>query len=428
MRHATFRRYVRSLAVVVGGGLLLTAGFSAVVNPFNLYEGWRIAGVNDYKYRLIKYQRLIKPAEVRRLQPECLILGTSRMQTAIDPGHPGWRGCRTYNLALNNAGIYESLRYFQHAAAMQPPRDVVLELEQIWGDQTQSGFSEERLAVKPDGTPNRHWWRVYLNDLAAGLLSMEALRASWNTIAPRYERRSPGPEDGFWEYTPVDRKMLRHGQRALFRQLEQEAFGARRAPGMQGPVSYRLARAADSPREADSHAGGYRHLRAILRAAHHNNVRLHLVIAPSHARLWNGFLEVGSWTDFEARKRMMVFINEDEARRANREPFPLWDFSGFNSCTTEPVPADDDRQARMQWYFEAQHFTKELGNLMLDRILGYRDPGRRVPEDFGVRIDSRNIDAHLAAIRAAGDEWRRTHPEDVAEIARFGRGHATRAD
>lgn len=416
------------MSAVVGGGLLFAAGFSAVINPFNLYEGLRIPGVNDYKYRLIKYQRLIKPAEVRRLQPECLILGTSRMQTAVDPAHPGWRGCRAYNLALNNAGIYESLRYFQHAAAIRQPQQVILELEQIWGDQTQSGFSEERLAVHPDGSPNRQWWRVYASDLSAALLSMEALRAGWNTIVPSYERRARGPEDGFWEYTPFDRKMLRYGQHAMFRQLEQTAFGGRRAAGSGRPVSFRDAPAARPPRTADSHAGGYRHLRSILRAAHQGNVRLHLVIAPSHARLWNGFLEAGSWTGFEERKRMMVLINEDEARRANRQPFPLWDFSGFNSCTTESVPADGDRQTRMRWYFEAQHFTKELGDLMLDRILDYRDAGRHVPEDFGARIDSRNIDAHLAAIRAAGDEWRRLHPEDVAEMKDRGQRRPRRAE
>lgn len=419
MRQMVFHRYVRSLAAVVGGGLALLAGFNALVNPFNLYDGVRIRGFNDYKYRLVKYQRLIKPAEVRRLRPECLVLGTSRMQVALDPEHPGWNGCRTYNLALNNAGIYESWRYFQHAAAIQRPQQVVLELDQIWGDVTQTGFSEARLALKADGSPNPRWWRTYADDLAAALLSFEALRAGWHTVFPFYERRSRGPENGFWEYTPKNRKMLRRGQRNLFRSIEQEAFGGQRLPRPVRPVSFQGAAVADPPAQADSHAGGYRHVRAILRIAHREDIRMHLVFAPSHARLSNGLLVAGRWIDFEAHRRMMVHINEDEARRVSRDPFPLWDFSGFNRYTTEPVPPEDDREARMRWYWEAQHFTQELGDLMLDRMLGRQDGAPAAPKDFGVWLDSRNIDAHLAQVRAAGDRWRATHPEDVAELERI---------
>lgn len=422
MQRAVFRLYVRGLFILGGGLLLLVAGVNALVNPFNLYEEPRFAGINDYKYMLIKHQRLSKAAEVLRLRPDCLVLGTSRMQVALDPAYPGWGACHAYNLALNNAGIYESLRYFQHAVALRKPKDVILELEQNYGQQTQGGFSEERFVVKPDGSPNPGWWRAYAYDVFTGIVSWEALHASWRTVFPVYQKKPGGPEDGFWEYTPVDGKMLRHGQHALFRALMLEAFGQNRSPRALGPVSFRGAAALTN--DGDTFAGGYEYLRAILALAHREGVRLHLVIPPSHAWLWDGLLEAGSWPGFEMQKRMWVSVNEDEARRAGRAPFPLWDFSGFNAYTTEPVPPADDRETRMRWYWEAQHFTRQLGDRMLDRMLADGAKNPRRADDFGVRLDSRNIEARLAAIRAAGDRWRREYPQDVAEIAALVHGGA----
>jgi len=388
-------------------------GINALVNPFNLYDGLRIRGINDYKYRLVRHQRLSKPAEIHRLQPDCLILGTSRVQIALDPAHPGWGKCSVYNLALNRASIYESMRYYQHAAALQRPKKVVLELEQIYGSQVADGFKEERLLKKADGSSNPLWWRTHIYDIWAGLTSLEALQASWQTVFPFYQRKSAGPEDGFWEYTPVDAKILRQGQRILFRKTEQLAFGEVRDLGRQ--PDFRSATVV--PRGDDSNRGGYQYLRAILRQAYREGTEMHLIFLPQHARYWNRYLEIGRWSAFEARKRMTVFINEDEARLANREPFPLWDFSGFSIYTTEPVPSIDDRVTRMQWHWEATHITKDLGNRVLDRVFGFENDRRPLAQDFGVRLSARNLEAHLWATRVAGDNWRRTHPQDVAEIA-----------
>jgi hypothetical protein len=415
MRGNFFKQYVRGLAAIAGGTLLLVIGINAIINPFNLYDGLRIRGVNDYKYRLIKHQRLSKPAEILRLRPDCLILGTSRVQVGLDPAHPGWGQCRVYNLALNRAGIYESMRYYQHAAALERPQKVVLELGQIYGHLTQGEFKEERLLVKADGSPNRMWWREYAQDIWSGLASLEALRTSWQTVIPSYERRPAGPVDGFWEYTPQDPKMLRHGQRNLFRQIERSALSRKSLREHERPRDFRSA--AVIPRDEDSNGNGYQYLRAILRQAHRDGTQMYLVITPQHARAWYMLLEGEKWSAYEAGKRMMVFINEDEARLANREPFPLWDFSGFNSYTTEPVPAFGDFDTRMHWFWDGHHFTKELGDLVLDRVLGSGDSRQPVTADFGVRLTSRNLEAHISAIRAAGDEWRRTHPKDVAEIA-----------
>lgn len=113
----------------------------------------------------------------------------------------------------------------------------------------------------------------------------------------------------------------------------------------------------------------------------------------------------------------MVKVNEEEAALAGKAPFPLWDFSGFNSLTTEEVPALGDTETRMKWYWESSHYKKELGDLVLDRVLDYSSPNRKVPADFGVLLDSKMLEAHLNQVRIDRDVWRKSHPEDVKEIA-----------
>ena len=70
----------------------------------------------------------------------------------------------------------------------------------------------------------------------------------------------------------------------------------------------------------------------------------------------------------------------------------------------------------MQWYWESSHFKKELGDLVLDRIFAYHEPGRIVPEDFGVQITTANIEAHLAWIREQQKRYHETHPQEVSEV------------
>ena len=115
----------------------------------------------------------------------------------------------------------------------------------------------------------------------------------------------------------------------------------------------------------------------------------------------------------------MVTINEEEALHAGKTPFPLWDFSMYNDFTTEAVPAMADTQSIMHWWLESAHFKKELGDLILDMIFNYHRSGRSMPDDFGVLLNIENIDSHLQKIRIDRQQYRNSHPGDIAEIERL---------
>ena len=111
----------------------------------------------------------------------------------------------------------------------------------------------------------------------------------------------------------------------------------------------------------------------ILRTAGEKETDLQLVIYPVHLLLLLQIQEAGLWPLFEQWKADVAAIS-DEARRHGR-PITLWDFGCPDGFTTEAVPPDGDRKTKMQWYWEAGHFKKELGDRVLERVLG--NEGRR---------------------------------------------------
>ena len=80
-------------------------------------------------------------------------------------------------------------------------------------------------------------------------------------------------------------------------------------------------------------------------------------------------------------------INSDQGGKVE-----VWDFSGVSPETLEAIPTRGDRKTHLNYYWEAGHFKKELGNLVIDRLLGKQN-------DFGIKLDSGNIESWLAEDR-----------------------------
>ena len=76
----------------------------------------------------------------------------------------------------------------------------------------------------------------------------------------------------------------------------------------------------------------------------------------------------------------------------------------------------DDPKARMKWYWDSSHYKKELGDIVLDRMFDGNFSGGGDCPDFGVKLTSQNIDAHLSKLRTDRAKWRASNPVDVAEI------------
>lgn len=387
-------RYLYSLLLTLLLSLLLVAGFNRVVNPYGIFSGPEIAALNRDKPETLTRQRMSKAYGVASRKPEAIILGTSRA-LALDPEHPHWAKLRAYNLALTSSSIYEQWRYLQHAQAINPLQEVVIGMDYfMFNSQTGKNFREARLAVKPDGSAQRNLGGYEMNDLMAGVLSLSALRSSLATIEQQGKVHDPVREKR-------ERIISNGGHRGLFSEMERDLFQT--YAGTSGQRNYAEIGSYDAPGS----------MRRILRLAQQENIRLTLFISPSHARMWEVWRIVGLSKTLEGWKQALVEANGEEAKRAGKTPFPLWDFSGYNSVTTERLPTHNEVEQLMFGYWEGSHYTEEVGTMIFDRLFGFAESVAGFPQDFGVALTSQNIEAHLLQEQRAGEQYRHDYAAEI---------------
>jgi hypothetical protein len=148
--------------------------------------------------------------------------------------------------------------------------------------------------------------------------------------------------------------------------------------------------------EGNRQSPGFSALESVLRIAGQKGVDVQLVIYPYHLLLMLQIESAGLWPLFEEWKADVAALSDGARRRGVR--VTLWDFGCPDRLTAEAVPGDGERKATMQWYWEAGHFKKELGDLVLARIFG---DDQYSGEGFGVQLTSENVATRNNACREA---------------------------
>mgnify|MGYP001162563766 CR=1 FL=1 len=378
------------------------SAFNYVVDPYGIHQFFKKEGFNLNKPAMKSHLRMSKAYAVRNQKPKSIILGTSRAEFGLDPDHEGFIYFPTYNLNLSGGNTYEMLRYFQHANAVSDIKQTILALDFFQFDinnQNSPDFSEERLAVDILGNPTNF---MPMNDILDSLFAFDTLISSIDTVFSQTEKPTY-LRNGLLDPTTTRRVKLLDiiGQRRLFLNNEERYF----------KKTYKNF----SLEIPDKNLNSLEHYRQLLSIAYKTNMDLRILINPAHARQLETLYQSDLWEIFEFWKTKLTEINEMEARISNKQPYPIWDFSGFNIYTTETVPSIYDLKSRMQWYWESSHFKKELGDKVLNTVL-FNQFDQMEVESFGVKINSSNIYLHNSSVRENHKVWKNKNPQDVKEI------------
>ncbi len=402
-----FSRYLKILLGVVVAAIIAVASTNILVDPFALFGAPEVAGLNQRKTETFKHIRLMKAYEMRRVKADALMLGNSRIEMALDPTHPAFRARSQtpYNAALSGGTLYEVLRYLQHADAQQPIKAAVLGLDKVMFElNAQDDFDETILAVSRDGAANHYPFA----QLVRTAMSLDTFDASQRTVQRQsiptaIEYRA----DGMRRPANADNAVVvEGGARAAFLN-KMDKYGAKDG----------------DRRKVGERERAYENFRQLLKYCRTKHIDLHIFIHPLHAWAQENFAALGEGESWVQWKRKLVEIIEEEAG-ADKTSFPLWDFSGYNTVTTEAVPLDRDRAARMKYYWEPLHYTKLTGDLILDRMFGTQDPSRTLPDDFGVLLNAENFDRVNVQNQKAREQFREHFIADLAEIESAMRGGA----
>ena len=348
--------------------LLLVGLFNYSIDPYGVFNTKQYNRINQAKPEQLKNTRFFKAVDVTRIKPITVFLGSSRTEYGLEPTVSSLNNNQpTYNLAFGAATTYELLRYLEHTIYNQPKLElVILGLDEFMFNelhQESSGFSEKRLEKK----------HLTIKDAIDSTLSLQALAASYETI--KFNQKNPEVKT----YTPQGRLYPRLID--MDNNATQYRFAQSLGVYFNSFPQYKL-----SKKSLDN-------LQKIVDLCKKHNIDLKIFISPVHATRLETIYGAGHWEMYEEMKREIVKIA------------PVWDFSGYHEITTEQIDNN------MRNYIDDSHYRKEIGDLVINRILSTSN--ETVPKDFGILVDRDNIETHLQQIRLDRQVWQKEHPEEV---------------
>ncbi len=367
------RTFFATLAVWLVGATLL----NGLVDPFGAYQLLgNDTSLDDYKKT--RGSRIYKAEMITRHPCNTLILGTSRA-FAFDTESPHWENGEVYNAGLAAANVFETFHVFQFALEHADVRRVLFCAEPNSFSNEVSYPDEFTLSrFDPDRSEAAHHIDNLIS-LRTTLLSLKVVgdfaidnRAQFSRLGNRNEFA----------------KSRRHRTRSLFaKQLALDVNSLAFMPYTRERLDL---------------------LRQMVEDCRSRDIEIIVVIPPYHALHLEAMWAVGQWETFESWKRDVVSLLADNPYNRGS----LWDFSGYNRFTTEPVPENDNRNA-MQWYWESSHFKRTLGEKVIQRVTR---GDSNLDTTFGVRLTPGNIDRHLALVRAERQRWLSDHRQEVDRV------------
>lgn len=348
---------------------LVLGSVSLLVDPYGLYGFMQRTGFNQQKEGVRSKIRFVKSLELPLRRPRTLIMGSSRVHDAMNPEHPLLQEyAPVYNLGVDMNRIHETLLLLRHATENSDIKRVVIGLD---------FFMFNSLVTKnPDFDESLVGRQVSVSDyLVPTVFSAVAVQDAWATIqtSRRQSQRREFLPNGF---RPQAFYSLKNYPAAHY--YTNWVF---LTPRPQSTIYYSNIVLNDAV---------FADFNSLLELCEQRGIDVHLYINPAHAHLdGEGIHAVGKWELFEAWKRRIAFL-------AAQHRVPLWDFSGYNSVTTEKV------ESPMKFYWDSSHFTELVSDWIIKRMF-HEDAG--VPEDFGVLLTPGNIESHLESIRLDREKY-----------------------
>jgi len=395
--------YLKTFFTVLVSIIILVGTVNFVVDPFELFPGPSIESFNAEKTEFHKHVLMTKAHAVRFFKPGAIILGSSRAEYGLDPQHPAWDSLArpVYNLGLPNGRIEEAFYYLKHAHAHGDLKQVVLGADFfMFGDQfrTNINFNRNRLSEANVDTIDTGWFK----DIVNSLFTLDATNASLDTIKSQGLGKSVLYLSNGMRSSKDTWKQVRakggHNQVFLSDIRHDLLFEA-------GLAAYTLGEAHNKPSPTLAIFSEF------VQFCLEQGIELKIIISPMHAYKLETLYYLDLWDLFEYWKRRLTTIVETENQVNKRSiAAEIWDFSGYNSITTEPVPSKDNPGLQMRWYWEGSHYRDEMGDKLLECVLGEVAPGEC---SIGLQLSTVNISDHLSKIRKAGSAYRKSNANDI---------------
>jgi len=406
----------RYLVIMLATTLALLAAvvaFNAKVDPLGMY----VSGV--HKPAMYNRVRLFKAYEARRVHPESIVLGTSRVHLGISPRHPGWasRYERRYNLAFDGATTKEMYAYLKHADATGNLRHVMLGLDTYH-------LSASPGSVRPDFDASILMDEHHVLNPVRMLLADLKLLSSYSTLKESVRLLESGQDLPVW-YAPDGQRLgevyfrrptenfVTCGPRCYFDEIDKLEVSFKL--GWKVPKKTVPTVQSGPPVEPDSVTSlGY--IEKIVEYCRSNDIELVIFLTPSHVHQLELDAATGNWWSVENGKRKIVELLEQDARKhSDRDAIALYDFTNYSSITMERLPAPGSGE-EMQYYWDSSHFKDVVGDMVLDRLLHTGAQMQTRADDFGIELDAGNVDDLVSRLKSGQQAYRKNNAAEIAAL------------
>ena len=380
------RRYLALFFACVLAALALVSAVNYRVDPYLLHQ-WDTPLVQRLRPTYEKLAVWGKTYAVARYRPAVVYIGNSRTEMGLPTGVRAlFEGKSVFNSAVSGASIGDAILLAEHAARVSHVDTMV------WGIDAPS-FSMElgSAGVEPaltDGGPAFFARRALLN-LKRGL-TVDMTRDSWRILSGSYDGACLS-------------SLALHGQR------DQSCITSRNH-GWAGTARAFTPRLQEFGDGLGPTAPALQAFDASVGKLCRGGTRLRVYINPTHALTLGALYWRGKWDAMQQWQRDLAQM----AGRYRRQgcDVRVYDFSGFNSITSEPIPQVTGAR-EMRYYWEASHYRDNVGHFILARLFG---GAPRPPADFGVELTETGIAAHQTAVRAARERYHARHADETAYL------------
>jgi len=372
------RAYVIVTTAISAALLAAVIAFTGFADPYRMYRSPEQRERAD-NFDLFLHLRLHKPHAIAALQPENMIVGTSRFASLP----PDILGSPAYNAALPGSGLHEMRRMVEHAQSIRPLHRLVVELGY---EMFQPGhgapaevYREHRLGRIAPTLPERiAGWAQRGRDGWASLLSVDALLASFTLYDDRGGGNRRYLPDGTWY-------MYRDGGSSLIGYAYEVRF----------------------MRDTFSGSGAtrdYQEFRRLLAFTRDHGIDTAVIIAPHHGSILDTIAATGQWDAYLAWQR--------ETARLVASEFPEVALYGAESSATAVLEPIDTQAAH---FSDGVHLSPAAGAMILQCIVA----ARCAPELAPVRLDNTTIEPYLAEVDRLRQRYPQANPQDYARVARW---------
>lgn len=383
-----YKNYLIFLVFGIFIFLGMIAIFNYLIDPYGIYNVLFIQGINDKKPYINGKTRFHKTQKLLTLTYDCIFLGSSRVESTMNFSKESilFKHCKNYyNAGLSYASILEEyyLTKLIHKYQCKPKLFIGLDFLQFNANINKN-------------TKELDYFKKPLFFRYASSISLSVVKDSINTI--RTTKDSFYLSNGSWkimenylENFPKDTSLY------LIFLFTEKGFN---------DIFYQ-----EFTFQIDN-VSTIKNFQELLDFLYANSFEVYFFINPFHVRLLELLdLKIGYHT-FEKWKLKLVETLTEEAKKHNKIPYKLYDFSGYNSITTEMITKETKES---KYFFDSSHAKPEVGEWILLKILENQNP---VP-DFGELLVQTNVEKYLEIQRKKREEWRKANRGIIKELLEF---------